>query len=247
MKRIDGHVHIGVGVRMSLGVDELLGQMDEAGIDLAVVCPMDRYIAVANREGNELVLQAVREHPDRLVGMAVANPWLGAEAEEELRRALEEGLMGLKINSVLQGFRLSEHLVDGVLGVAEEFGVPVYAHTGTAGAAEPFHLVELARRFPKVNFIMGHAGATDYYNDTVRAFEFADNMWVETSRNGPANFCHFLQYERLSGRVVFGSNCPDYIPRVEMENLCDIFVEAEMQQSVFYDAIAAAFKGRLPI
>ncbi len=47
MKIIDAHVQIGNGVRMRLSVDALLGLMDEAGIDFAIVSPMDRYVAVA--------------------------------------------------------------------------------------------------------------------------------------------------------------------------------------------------------
>lgn len=246
MKTIDAHVHIGQGIRMSLDVDTLLRRMDQAQIDLAIACPMDRHIAVANREGNDLMVKAVKEHPDRLVAMAVANPWFGDQAVAELRRALQQGLLGLKLHPVIQGFRLAEHIVDPLLELADEYDVPVYAHTGTAGLAEPFHLAELARRYPGVNFIMGHAGASDYYNDTVRAFEFADNMWLETSRNGPANFCHWLN-NNLAQKVVFGSNCPEYIPHVEKDNLCDVFVEPQMQQGIFHDAICNVYKGRLPV
>ena len=96
MKRIDAHVHIGSGLRMQLDVDQLLKLLDEAEIDLAVVCPMDRYMAVANREGNDFVLEAGRSLPDRLAGMASVNPWFGEQAVTELTRALEEGLPGLQ-------------------------------------------------------------------------------------------------------------------------------------------------------
>ena len=155
---VDAHVHIGEGVQMRHDAESLLRNMDEAGIDFSIVSPMDRHLAVANREGNDLVLQAVKRHPDRLAGMAVANPWFGSGAVAEIRRALGEGLTGVNIHSVYQGFRLADHLVDPILEAAAAWDVPVYAHTGTAGLAEPFHLIELARRFPTVNFLMGHGG-----------------------------------------------------------------------------------------
>ena len=246
MKIIDAHVQIGNGVRMRLSVDALLGLMDEAEIDFAIVSPMDRYVAVANRAGNDLVIDAVKAHPDRLAGMAVANPWFGAEATAEIRRALDAGLVGLHINSVLQGFRLSEHLVDPLLEVAAARDVPVYAHTGTAGVAEPYHLVELARRFAAVNFIMGHAGASDYYDDAVCGLGFVDNVWMETSRNGPANFCHWKSCN-VSGRAVFGSAAPEYVPEVEIANLCDVFTDTNEQSDLFANAIRRVFKGVLPL
>jgi len=247
MRIIDAHIHVGVGRRMQLAVDDLLRLMDEAGVALAVACPMDRPLAVAPREGNDLLLETIGAHGDRLAGMAVANPWFGDAAEQELRRALAEGLVGLKIHSLLQGFRLGEHLVDPLLEVAGEFEVPVYVHTGTAGAAEPFGLIELARRFPAVRFVMGHAGASDYYNDAVRGLEFADNVWIETSRNGPGNFCHWRSAGALK-RVVFGSNAPEYIPAVEMANLRDVFPEPDVQADIFGATLEEeVFRGRLPV
>lgn len=170
---VDAHVHLGEGYHLSLGVDELLGRMDEAGVERAVACPVDHFVAVHNREGNDLMLDAVRSHGDRLSGMAAANPWFGDQAVEEARRALGEGLSGLFVHSVYQGFRLDDHIVDPLLEGVAEFGVPVYVHTGTAAQAEPFQATELARRFPELNFIMGHGGSSDYGEDAVRALEFA--------------------------------------------------------------------------
>ena len=244
MKRIDAHVNLGQGWHLQLSVDELLRQMDDAEIELAVACPVDRYLAVSNAEGNDLILAAVRQHPDRLVGMAAANPWYGRPAVDEVRRALEAGLQGLMIHSLYQGFRLSDHLVDPLLEVVAEFGVPVYAHSGTAGIAEPFHVVELARRFPSVNFIMGHAGSSDYGEDAVRALEFADNLWLETSRNGPANY-GFQRIRGLTSRIVFGSSAPEYAPVAEIETLCDVFTTPQEQEMLFWENTQAVFRGQL--
>ncbi len=244
MNIIDSHVHIGTGAKMLLEAENLIRQMDEAGIGFAVACPMDRYIAVDNAEGNNFIMNAVKSHPDRLAGMAVANPWFGEKSCDLLRKAFDEGFAGFKIHSVLQGFRLSDPIVYPLLEVAAEYGVPVYAHTGTAGLAEPFHAAELARRFPSVNFIMGHAGASDYYNDTVRALEFADNLWIETSRNGPANFAQFKNCG-LSGRTIFGSNAPEYIQEAEIRSLEDVFTDEEDREKIFSLNVKEAFKGRI--
>lgn len=239
----DAHAHLGQGRHLCLEPDQLLRQMDEANVERAVVCPVDGCLAVANREGNDLMVSAVRAHPDRFVGMATANPWFGAAAEEEIRRSLGRGLCGLVIHSVYQGFRLSDPIVDPLLQVAADAGVPVYAHTGTAGQAEPFHAVELARRFPSLNFIMGHAGSSDYGEDAVRALELAPNLWLETSRNGPANFGFWVVKNCLS-RVVFGSSAPEYIPAIEIETACDIFNTVEAQEQVFRANLETVFGGR---
>lgn len=246
MQIIDAHAHVGQGIKMQLDPDTLLRQMDDSGVAFAILCPMDKYLAVANREGNENIARVVRSHPDRFAGMASVNPWFGKDAVDELHRALDSGLIGVKIHPVLQGFRLADPIIYPLLEIAEKYDVPVYVHTGTAGIAEPFHAAELARKFSSVNFIMGHAGASDYYNDTVRALEFAGNLWIESSRNGPANFCHW-QVNNASGRVVFGSNAPEYRQDIEISNLKDVFVNTGDQENIFEKAIKKVYKGRLPL
>ncbi len=246
MTIIDSHVYLGDGKHLSMTVEDLLRQMDEADVALAVACPVDKYLAVRNREGNDIVIDAVKAHPDRIAGMASANPWFEDGAVEECRRALESGLTGLFFNPNYQGFRLSDHLLDPLLDVAAEFDVPVYAHSGTAGIAEPFHVVELARRYPTVNFIMGHAGSSDYGEDAVRALEFADNLWLETSRNGPANF-GLWKVRGCGGRVVFGSSAPEYIPGIEIETLGDVFTSDDERERIFSKNIQDVYKGRLPL
>jgi uncharacterized protein len=246
MNRIDAHVYLGQGEHLQFTEKELLDQMDEAGVALAVVCPVDRCLAVHNQEGNDLMLEAVQRHPDRLVGMAAANPWYGQAAVRELRRALEAGLAGLMLHSLYQGFRLSDPLVDPLLEVAAEYGVPVYVHTGTAGVAEPLHAAELARRFPRINFIMGHAGSSDYGEDAVYAMGFADNLWMETSRNGPGNY-NFFKLRGLAPRIVFGSSAPEYIPAIEIETLCDVFTAPAEQEAILSENTRSVFRGRLPL
>ncbi|HUV07389.1 MAG TPA: amidohydrolase family protein, partial [Spirochaetia bacterium] len=137
MQIIDIHVYLGEGRHLQLGTRALLDLMDEAGVDYAIACPTDRYLAVFNREGNDLLLRAVKEHPDRIGGMASVNPWFGEPALAELRRSLDAGLMGVMLHPLYQGYRLSDDLLYPLLQIASDYKVPVYAHTGTAGIAEP--------------------------------------------------------------------------------------------------------------
>jgi len=245
MRIIDAHVYLGQGCDLQQTPDELLRRMDEAGIERAVVCPVDRYIAVANREGNDLVAAAVNGHPDRLLGMAVANPWFRQSAADELKRAVDCGLRGWFMHPVYQGAAPLNPVWRPLLELATACGIPVYVHSGTAGIAEPLHVAELARRFPAVNFIMGHAGASDYGLDAVTALEFADNLWLETSRNGPANFGLWKARHSLS-RVVFGSSSPEYVPAVEIETIKEILPGGEQQALVFNGNIRNVFKERGP-
>ena len=55
---------------------------------------------------------AIEFHGHNDVGCAVANPWFGDEATDELRRAFENGLRALFLYPPIQGFQLSDPLAD---------------------------------------------------------------------------------------------------------------------------------------
>jgi predicted TIM-barrel fold metal-dependent hydrolase len=218
---IDAHAHVGHGRYKSLSGKELLRQMDEYGIDRAIICPVEEHITVFNRQGNDDILAQVRQYPDRFTGFAVANPWFGREAVDELERALEEGLRGLKLHPVIQGFSMNDAIVYPLIEVAAHHRVPVYAHTGTAHFGEPFKLVELARRYPQVIFIMGHSASSDFWSDLALCHEFAPNILYETSRNGPSKYTNLVKNIGVD-YIVFGSNAPESLYPLELASFQDM-------------------------
>lgn len=212
---IDFHCHVGRGFEYSQEPEALLREMDEWGVDGAVVCPVDRCLAVDNREGNDTVLEAARAHPDRLFAFATANPWYGQRAVEELRRALDLGARGIKLHPALQGYLLCDELVHPLLALAQERRVPVYIHTGTPAYAQPFQLAELARRFPAVALVMGHMGSTDFWMDAVPAALQSDNILLDTSWSLPQKV-HRALAAVGEDRVLFSTDSPLSSLRVEM-------------------------------
>jgi predicted TIM-barrel fold metal-dependent hydrolase len=214
---VDGHCHVGIGHEYQQSVPDLLRDMDTLGVDRAVICPVDRCIAVDNREGNDFVIDAARAHPERLYAFATANPWYGGRAADELRRALGEGARGIKLHPALQGFMLCDELVYPLVEVAAELGVPMFFHTGTPAFALPTQLVELARRFPQVNFIMGHMGSTDFKAEAPAAAAQVKNIYLDTSWILP----HWTQQAIAHvgpERVLFGSDSP--LSTLEIELGC---------------------------
>jgi predicted TIM-barrel fold metal-dependent hydrolase len=215
---IDFHAHVGMGHHKRLSAPQLIRLMDANSVDRAVLCPVDKYITAYNRAGNDLLVRTIRTYGDRFQGMAVANPWFGKRACNELRRALDAGLSGLKIHSPLQGFMLCDSIVYPLLEIAKEYNVPVYAHTGTMDNALPFQLLELARRYPELQFVMGHAAFSDFWMDVVPVLKQAQNIMVETSHASP-DFIESIIREIGPSRVLFGSDVPESEYRLEINKL----------------------------
>ena len=152
MKKIDAHAHIGqfgswAGVEGT--PDVLLSFMDEYEIEKTVLCAKDH-------NGNEGVLEAWRQHPDRFWPLVYVNPTEGAE---ECRRKIEryvdqEGFKGIKMNPLRHAFVADDEMVDPVMEEAEKRGIPVFIHSGHPPYSLPWSIALLAERFPKVKVVM---------------------------------------------------------------------------------------------
>jgi uncharacterized protein len=204
---IDGYATIGLDREYDLTAGGLLESMDRAGVDRAVIAPVDRSMAVHNREGNDFVLGAAAEHPERFIASCSVNPWYGSEALAEFRRSVSEGARLLVLHPFLQGFVANDELVFPLLDAAADERVPVYFHTGPPGSATPWQLASLAVRFPALDFIMGHCGATDFWNDVVQAASSCPNLYIEASLARPFNFV--VHASKLDpARALMGSAAP---------------------------------------
>jgi len=189
------------------------------GISHSVVAPPDNFVTVYNEEGNAQMVSLMRQFPDRLSGLAVANPWYDNKAVAILRKAFEGGLRGLYMHPARQGFHLTEDIVNPLVEVCIEYDKPIYSHTGTPVCAMPFQLAELARRFPEAVFVMGHMGWTDFCGyDAIPAAQQAKNIIIETSCTNPgiaALAIHGLGVQR----VIFGTGYPQSLPPQEFEKI----------------------------
>ena len=113
----------------------------------------------------------------------------------------------LVLDPTRQGFLVNDPLAVPVLGRAGELSLPVYVHTGPHLYGGPWQLVDAALAFPDVRFIMGHAGATDFWNDVPSAGKFAPNIYIEGSFARPFIFMYHLDAAGI-WRGVMGSAAP---------------------------------------
>jgi len=219
-----------------------LRQMDANSVDRAVIVPVDRYIAVYNRQGNDLVLGEARKHPDRLWPMVTANPWYGGEAEAEVTRGFEAGAVGLKLHPGLQGFRITDEIVYPLIEVARRHRRTVYFHTGTPVSSMPFQLTELAMRFPDVLFIMGHMGFSDFWNDVADAARAAENIYLETSSHWPS-FVTDMVRAVGSRRILYGSDSPMNLMDLEIEKIVRHVDDANDRENILHRTAESLFGG----
>lgn len=196
-------------------IDSLLDRMARHNIAHAVVAPADAFVAVDNEAGNAGLADLMKRYPKQFSGLAVANPWYGSKAAPMLEQAFVQGLRGLYLHPGRQGFHLTETVVHPLIEVCRRHHKPVYSHTGTPVCSEPFQLAELARQFPEVTFVMGHAAYPDFWYDVVTALQQAPNLLVETSCQVGGIIQNAIETVGPE-RVLFGSGWPRSTPGVEL-------------------------------
>ena len=126
-------------VPLLLDLDERrIEAMDETGVDMQLIShtapglewvTSDDAPALAT-EANDILLEGIARHPDRLAGLAtlpVGNP---TAATQELRRSVGQGLKGGIVNGTVNGRFLDDPVFEDLLACAEELGVPLYVHPG---------------------------------------------------------------------------------------------------------------------
>ena len=100
----------------------LLARMDAAGVGAAVVVQ-----PINHKFDHAYVARALRRHPERLVGMLLADPTPGGGGEAELRRLVaEEGFRGARFNPALfEGEEMDCGVGRAMFRACGELGVPV--------------------------------------------------------------------------------------------------------------------------
>jgi uncharacterized protein len=170
----------------------MVKQMDAAGIDVAVVLPLDWELGL--KQEQEVPINLIHE---RYAAIAKANPgrfviFAGFDPQrpdvvDRFEWAIKTlGMRGLKLYPPT-GFYPYDERVYPLYERCEAWGLPVLVHTGgTIGAlrprfASPVYLQDVQADFPRLMIWMGHAGGTYWWEEAVSVAEQAAHSYLELS------------------------------------------------------------------
>lgn len=224
---IDAHSHLGRrktplghGVASFLG-DDLVRNLDEAGLDRAVAFPLGASYTDYS-EANRIMAEEMAKHPQRIIAFCRINPNFGPEASA---RSLEHclgtlKLRGIKLHPEIEFFDPNEpELMEPIYNAARKYRVPILFHTGMSSKASPGVIAELAARYRDVPVILGHMGVSEYVKLAVAVARQNENIFLETSVVGWMPL--LLEAFRGVGttKILFGSDHPYNPLPMEVEKI----------------------------
>lgn len=202
--------------------DELLASMDADGVDISVTFPFGWRDPGLAEECNSYVMQAMRDYPGRLIGLAAIQPLAGKRAIAELERCARAGMPGFgELMPHGQGYRLSDTLLLAPLvEAAEHLGMFALTHTSEPvghlypgkGDVTPSELQAFAIAFPRLRLVAAHwGGGYPFYELMPEVHAAAANVWYDSAASiylyQPQVF---TTVARIAGpeKILWGSDFP---------------------------------------
>lgn len=204
------------------GGNELLGNMEEEGIDRSVVFGFPWKTADHFKRHNDYIVESVQRYPGRFTGFCCFDP-LSKEAPKEAERCLNAGLTGIGELAVYdRGF--TGDVIDGlddIMNVCLQHDAPVLLHTNEpVGHSYPGkqpmtlnQLYGLCKRYPSNRIILAHWGGGLFFYGLMKkgVREVMKNIWFDTAASP---FLYSPDIYRVAGeimgvdRILFGSDYP---------------------------------------
>ena len=172
-------------------VEQLLTDMDQAGVDKVVLQGIYFQHHQNCIEQNNWTIDWCGRYPDRLIGFATVQPLAGQKALDEIRRAVDNGLQGIgEILPYAQNHNMRDEAFLAVVELAIELKLPLCLHGAEpvghdypGRAVTPLHdYVWLADRYPDLTLIIAHLGGLlPYYELNTKIKKIMKNVYYDTA------------------------------------------------------------------
>ncbi|MBS1862049.1 MAG: amidohydrolase [Actinobacteria bacterium] len=234
-----------------------VGHLDEAGIDQAVVLPLDCTTAHHATVFNNQQIAWLMERCERVIGFASVDPSSPGAAERLVKDVGEYGLHGLALDPALQRFDLADRDVAyPVYQAASELAIPVmvrcginWAPKGLASLGRPLLLEPVIHDFPDLRLVIPQLG-WPWVDDALMLAIKHRNVYLDTSvlfSGTPTESLRQVVETRighetidrsLPRQVVFGSSYPRVDPKRAAWAVSELGFRPKLTQRIFHDNAA---------
>lgn len=240
LPKVDYHCHISITeysdpgnpAIVSVSREEFLADLNEAGIDKAVILS-------DVRNSPEQVSSFCRQNKETFIGFGYVNPVVNGSEEEVLRQRRDLGLFGLKLYPCSDGYSPDDYHAFKVYEAAKSVGMPVMFHqAGMPNSyaylkhTDPAQIDVVAESFPELRIILAHLGYPRV-DETLYVARKHRNVWCDISwpygdLRHPS-FLYMLWRDLLTAlnlgvidKIIFGTDYPGIRQRPYLNILMNI-------------------------
>jgi predicted TIM-barrel fold metal-dependent hydrolase len=182
--------------------------MDRVGIRTFIVSGMQALLGAAV-EGNALLESVLRPHADRISGYFTFNPFYAAELVSRFDACFAGPVfVGFKTLCDYWRVKITDARFTPMWQYASRHRLPVLSHTWGGPNDTPALFNDLARRYPRIPFLLGHSGGgADGRSEAEALARECPNVYLEWC----GSFCNACSWEETlrtvdPRQVVFGSD-----------------------------------------
>ncbi len=255
MEIIDAHAHIypekiaskatetigefySIKMHMPAGTaEQLLEDGKRAGITRFVV----HSVATTARQVraiNTFLKSEIDAHPEFIGFITLHQDLTEEEIRAEVEFAIKNGFRGIKLHPDFQKFNINDEVAEKFYRAASG-KLPILLHMGDDRYeySKPYRLVQMAKKYPDVNFIAAHFGGYRCWEES-ELYVGLDNVYFDTCSSLP-----FISTERAkelidlfgADRFFFGTDFPMWDASEELERFNRIPLTEEEREMIFSD------------
>ncbi len=218
---IDTHVHIGNMLNFVMTEEDVLYSMDTYGIDHSIVSSInaaefDHDLRRVPQKLQHSQLNCLREvvdfakhNPTRISAAVWVRPY-GEKADYDLYKAINDDrkyIKAIKFHPFHSTVPFDAKEMEPFIEMAQHYGLPAVVHTGGSDAASCSRVYQMAKRFPKVRFVMVHMGLGTDNREAIELISRLPNLYGDTTWVPLSSTLSLIRTAGI-GKVLFGSDNP---------------------------------------
>lgn len=221
MKLIDSHMHISRILGFYMPESMVEETMEKYHIDYALISNCDaaeyghngklipRMLQKSQASCFERAIRFARKNPGRIGVLPWIKPTIET-ADAKLESMIAENhdiVKGMKMHAFHSRMATDDDRMIPYVEMAEKYDLPFMIHTGGCDEASPRRVCNMAKRYPKVQFIMAHMGLGTDNKEAIDLMGEAENLLADTAWVPMESTIEIIK-RYGSKRILFGTDSP---------------------------------------
>jgi predicted TIM-barrel fold metal-dependent hydrolase len=227
--RIDVHNHVGLDPAYGekRNAEELLGEMEGAGVDKCVIFPFTSNPDVVKQ--NAIVQAAIDQNSEELIGFFTMNPRL-KEMTDLMHEYKEKGFKGV-VTDPRFGVGHEQKRFHELVECAFVLGFPVWLHSDDKDTMRVYigPLESMLNKYPEVKFIL-----SSMYYDSGGIASRHKNVFIDTATFMSGHMTASVTKPVGTHRILMGSNTPYGLLKREVDKLTILEELTDFQKSLVF-------------